>query len=140
MIRAGLSIGFSVAELADIFSERNSGGAPVAAFGSWLLKACGSSKKGFANCNRGGANCARRFLAWDGCFAKTPRGKQARLLKISGLTRRPMRNIWVAASEDGESYEADSSNHAHSRNFYSIEPEAGIANRVSYARRAYSEE
>jgi len=28
MIRAGLSIGFSVAELADIFSERNSGGAP----------------------------------------------------------------------------------------------------------------
>jgi len=28
MIRAGLSIGFSVNELADIFSERNGGGAP----------------------------------------------------------------------------------------------------------------
>jgi DNA-binding transcriptional MerR regulator len=61
LIRAALSIGFSVDELAAILGERNRGGVHlVVASASSLQISWLPSKINFEICNRGGVNCARR--------------------------------------------------------------------------------
>ena len=81
MIRAGLSVGFSVAELADILSERNAGGAPC-----HRVRKLAAEKLSLLKAKLRDLQCWRRelrstLLAWDRMLAKTPRGKQARLLE-----------------------------------------------------------
>jgi DNA-binding transcriptional MerR regulator len=81
MIRAGLSVGFSVAELADIFSERNAGGAPC-----HRVRKLAADKLSLLEAKLRDLQHWRRELrstlkAWDRLLARTPRGKQARLLE-----------------------------------------------------------
>ena len=82
MIRAGLSVGFSVAELADIFRERNAGGVPchrvrkLAAEKLFLLEAK------LRDLRRWRRELRATLKSWDRMLAKTPRGKQARLLEM----------------------------------------------------------
>jgi len=81
MIRAGLSIGFSVAELADIFSERNSGGAPCRRVRRLAAEKLAVLEERLCELQSWRRELRLTLLTWDRMLAKTPRGKQARLLE-----------------------------------------------------------
>ena len=80
-IRAGLSVGFSVSELADIFRESNAGGAPC-----HRVRKLAAQKLTHLEATLRDLQIWRRELRstlakWDRLLAKTPHGKQARLLE-----------------------------------------------------------
>jgi DNA-binding transcriptional MerR regulator len=80
-IRTVLSVGFSVAELADIFRERSAGGAPchrVRKLAGDKLAALEEKLRDLRNWRR---ELRSTLSAWDRKLSKTPRGKQARLLE-----------------------------------------------------------
>ena len=81
MIRAGLSIGFSVSELADIFSERNSGGAPCHRVRKLAAEKLAALEEGLRELQSWRRELRSTLSAWDRILSKTPRGKQARLLE-----------------------------------------------------------
>jgi hypothetical protein len=87
LIRAALSIGFSVRELTEIFRERDNGVAPcrrVRKLAAEKLCDVESRLRELRSCRRE----FRKTLAdWDRLLAKTPRGKQARLLEAFALTQ-----------------------------------------------------
>jgi hypothetical protein len=140
MIRAGLSIGFSVTELADIFNERNSGGAPCHRVRKLAAEKLSVLEERLRELQSWRRELRSTLAEWDRMLAKTPAANRLDCWKTSRLTRRPMHDIWAAAFKNGESYEADSSNRTHTGSFWSTKPEAGIAERVAYARNAYSDE
>lgn len=81
MIRAGLSIGFSLAELANIFRERNSGGAPCHLVRKLAAEKLAVLEKRLRELQSWRRELRSMLSAWDRILAKTPRGKQARLLE-----------------------------------------------------------
>lgn len=81
LIRAGLSIGFSVAELADIFRERNRGGAPCRRVRQLAAEKLVLLDKRVRELQSWRRELRSTLSAWDRTLAKTPRGKQARLLE-----------------------------------------------------------
>ena len=81
LIRAGLSIGFSVTELADIFRERNSGGAPCHRVRKLAAEKLAILEKRLRELQSWRRELRSTLAAWDRMLAKTPRGKQARLLE-----------------------------------------------------------
>ena len=81
LIRAGLSIGFSVTELADIFRERDSGGAPCHRVRRLAAEKLSILEKRLRELQSWRRELRATLLAWDRTLAKTPRGKQARLLE-----------------------------------------------------------
>jgi DNA-binding transcriptional MerR regulator len=86
MIRGALSIGFSVNELADIFRERNSGAAPchrVRKLAAEKLVALEAQLRDLQSCRR---DLRHALGEWDRLLAKTPHGKQARLLETFAAT------------------------------------------------------
>jgi DNA-binding transcriptional MerR regulator len=86
LIRAALSIGFSVSELCDIFRERNSGAAPchrVRKLAAEKLVTLEARLRDLQSCRR---ELQKALAEWDGLLAKTPRGKQARLLETFAAT------------------------------------------------------
>jgi DNA-binding transcriptional MerR regulator len=96
-IRAGLSMGFSVGELADIFRERNAGGAACQ-----RVRKLAAEKLALLETRLRDLQSWRRELrltlkVWDRRLSKTPRGKQARLLETlahpKSRTRFPSRDI-----------------------------------------------
>jgi DNA-binding transcriptional MerR regulator len=96
-IRAGLSMGFSVGELADIFRERNAGGAPchrVRKLAAEKLAILEAHLRDLQNWRR---ELRSTLKAWDRRLSKTPRGKQALLLETlahpKSRTRLPARGI-----------------------------------------------
>ena len=96
-IRAGLSVGLSVGELADIFRERDAGGAPclrVRKLAAERLAALEAKLRDLQNWRR---ELRATLKTWDRLLAKTPRGKQARLLEThahpKSRTRFPARGI-----------------------------------------------
>jgi DNA-binding transcriptional MerR regulator len=86
LIRSALSIGFSVSDLAGIFLERERGGAPcrrVRELAAEKLVALESRLRDLQSWRR----ALHKILAeWDSLLAKTPRGKQARLLEALATT------------------------------------------------------
>jgi DNA-binding transcriptional MerR regulator len=86
LIRAALSIGFSVSELCEIFRERNSGAAPcrrVRKLAAEKLVTLEERLRVLESCRR---ELRKALAEWDGLLAKTPRGKQARLLEAFAAT------------------------------------------------------
>lgn len=81
LIRAGLAIGFSVAELADIFRERNSGGAPCLRVRNLAAEKLAILEKRLRELQSWRRELRSTLFAWDRMLSKTPRGKQARLLE-----------------------------------------------------------
>ena len=140
MIRAGLSIGFSVTELADIFSERNSGGEPCHRVRKLAAEKLAVLEERLRELQSWRRELRSHLQRGTGCLPRPLAANRLDCWKTSRLTRRPMHDIWAAAFKNGESYEADSSNRTHTGSFWSTKPEAGIAERVSYARNAYSDE
>jgi DNA-binding transcriptional MerR regulator len=83
LIRAGLSIGFSVNELADIFRERNSGGTPCRRVRKLAAQKLAILEKRLRELQSWRRELRSTLFAWDRMLANTPRGKQARLLEKS---------------------------------------------------------
>ncbi len=86
LIRAALSIGFSVADLAGIFRERESGVAPcrrVRELAAEKLVALEAQLRDLHSWRR---ELRTTLAEWDRLLAKTPRGKQARLLEALAAT------------------------------------------------------
>jgi DNA-binding transcriptional MerR regulator len=81
LIRAGLSIGFSVTELADIFGERNGGGAPCRRVRKLAAEKLTILEKRLRELQSWRRELRSTLFAWDRILSKTPRGKQARLLE-----------------------------------------------------------
>jgi DNA-binding transcriptional MerR regulator len=81
LIRAGLSIGFSVTELADIFRERNSGGAPCRRVRKLAAEKLAALEERLRQLQSWQRELRSTLLVWDRMLAKTPRGKQALLLE-----------------------------------------------------------
>jgi DNA-binding transcriptional MerR regulator len=81
LIRAGLSIGFSVSELAEILRERNSGGAPCRRVRKLAAEKLALLEKRLRELQSWRRELRSTISAWDRTLAKTPRGKQARLLE-----------------------------------------------------------
>jgi len=81
LIRAGLSIGFSVTELADIFRERSSGGAPCRRVRKLAAEKLAVLEKRLRELQSWRRELRSTLFAWDRMLAETPRGKQARLLE-----------------------------------------------------------
>jgi DNA-binding transcriptional MerR regulator len=81
LIRAGLSIGFSVSELAEILRERNSGGAPCQRVRKLAAEKLVQLEKRLRELQSWRRELRSTISAWDRVLAKTPRGKQARLLE-----------------------------------------------------------
>jgi DNA-binding transcriptional MerR regulator len=79
MIRGALSIGFSVNELADIFRERNSGAAPC-----HRVRKMAAEK--LVDLEARLRDLRHTLREWDRLLAKTPHGKQARLLETFAAT------------------------------------------------------
>lgn len=86
LIRAALSIGFSVRELCEIFRERDSGAAPcrrVRDLAAGKLRDVESRLRELKSCRR---ELRKALAEWDRLLAKTARGKQARLLEAFAAT------------------------------------------------------
>ena len=81
LIRAGLSIGFSVSELAEILRERNSGGAPCRRVRNLAAEKLVLLEKRLRELQSWRRELRSAISAWDRTLAETPRGKQARLLE-----------------------------------------------------------
>ena len=81
LIRAGLSIGFSVTELADIFRERNTGGAPCRRVRNLAAEKLAALEERLRELQSRRRELRSTLLVWDRILAKTRRGKQARLLE-----------------------------------------------------------
>jgi MerR family copper efflux transcriptional regulator len=81
LIRAGLSVGFSVTELADIFRERSDGGAPCRRVRKLAAEKLADLEKRLHELRSWRRELRSTLLAWDRMLAKTPHGKQARLLE-----------------------------------------------------------
>jgi DNA-binding transcriptional MerR regulator len=86
LIRSSLSMGFSVKDLAGIFREREHGGAPcrrVRELATQKLVALESRLRDLQSWRR---ELRATLAEWDRLLAKTPRGKQARLLETFAST------------------------------------------------------
>ena len=86
MIRSALSLGFSVSELSHIFRERNNGGTPcgrVRKLAEEKLGALDARLRELRSCRR---ELRATLAEWDRMLARTPRGKQARLLETFSAT------------------------------------------------------
>jgi DNA-binding transcriptional MerR regulator len=94
LIQAGLAIGFSVAELADILRERNSGGAPCHRVRRMAAEKLAILEKRLRELQSWRRELRSTLFAWDRVLAKTPRGKQARLLET--FAARPKTRTGIA--------------------------------------------
>ena len=86
LIRAALSIGFSVRELCDILRERDSGAAPCGRVRKLAAEKLGAIEvriRELQSCRR---ELHKTLGQWDRLLAKTPHGKQARLLETFAAT------------------------------------------------------
>jgi DNA-binding transcriptional MerR regulator len=103
LIRAGLSIGFSVTELADIFRERNSGGAPCRRVRKLAAEKLAALEERLRELQSWQRELRSTLLVWDRMLAKTPRGKQARLLeKIATHPKTHARHLGRGIQKRGE--------------------------------------
>jgi DNA-binding transcriptional MerR regulator len=81
LIRAGLSIGFSVSELAEILRERYSGGAPCRRVRKLAAEKLAQLEKRLRELQSWRRELRSTISEWDRTLANTPHGKQARLLE-----------------------------------------------------------
>ena len=86
LIRAALSIGFSVRELCEIFRERDSGAAPCRRVRDLAAEKLGDVEVRLRELQSCRSELRKTLAQWDRLLAKTPRGKQARLLEAFAAT------------------------------------------------------
>jgi MerR family transcriptional regulator, copper efflux regulator len=81
LVRSALGIGFSVRELADIFSERDRGGAPCRQVRKLVARKLATVETQLRELHLWRTELRRTLAQWDVRLRRTPRGKQARLLE-----------------------------------------------------------
>lgn len=86
LIRAALSIGFSVDELATTFSERERGGTPCHRVRKLAAEKLAVLEARLRDMQSWRRELRNTLAQWDHLLAKTPRGKQARLLETFAAT------------------------------------------------------
>ena len=86
LIRAALSIGFSVRELCEIFRERDSGAAPCRRVRNLAANKLREMESRIRELRSSRRELRKALVEWDRLLAKTPRGKQARLLEAFAAT------------------------------------------------------
>jgi DNA-binding transcriptional MerR regulator len=86
LIRSALGIGFSVRELAEVLRERNRGGAPCHRVRKLVASKLIALEARLRELRAWRADMRRALAQWDRVLAKTPRGKQARLLETFAAT------------------------------------------------------
>ena len=86
LIRAAQSIGFSVRELCEIFRERDSGAAPCRRVRNLAANKLREMESRIRELRSSRRELRKALVEWDRLLAKTPRGKQARLLEAFAAT------------------------------------------------------
>jgi DNA-binding transcriptional MerR regulator len=86
LIRSALSIGFSIRELAEVFRERNRGGAPCHRVRKLVASKLDALEAQLRELRLWRAELRNTLAQWDRLLAKTPPGKQARLLEAFAAT------------------------------------------------------
>lgn len=81
LIRGALAIGFSVRELAAIFAERDSGGAPCRRVRALALEKLGAVEASLHDLQLRRRELKTTLAIWDRLLRKTPRGQRAGLLE-----------------------------------------------------------
>jgi hypothetical protein len=81
LIRGALTIGFSVRELAAIFRERDSGGAPCRHVRVLAAKKLAAVETRLRDRQTWRRELRTTLAEWDRLLAETPRGQHARLLE-----------------------------------------------------------
>jgi MerR family transcriptional regulator, copper efflux regulator len=86
VIRSALGIGFSVRELADVFRERDCGGAPCKRVRELVAGKLAALETQLHELHMWRSALRRTLAQWDRLLSRTPRGKQARLLEAFAAT------------------------------------------------------
>jgi DNA-binding transcriptional MerR regulator len=86
LIRSALVIGFSVRELTEILRERNSGGVPCHRVRELVASKLVALESRLRELRLWRTELRNTLAQWDRVLAKTPRGKQARLLEAFAAT------------------------------------------------------
>jgi MerR family transcriptional regulator, copper efflux regulator len=81
LVRSALGIGFSVRELADVFRERDRGGAPCQRVRKLVAEKLAALESQLRELHSWRGELRRTLVQWDLRLSQTPRGKQARLLE-----------------------------------------------------------
>jgi len=82
VIRSALGIGFSVRELADVFRERDRGGAPCKRVRTLVAGKLAALETQLHELHLWRSKLRRALAQWDLRLSHTPRGKPARLLEV----------------------------------------------------------
>jgi MerR family transcriptional regulator, copper efflux regulator len=81
LIRSALGMGFSVRELADVFRERDRGGAPCQRVRRLVAGKLAALETQLRELHLSRTELRRTLAQWDDRLSHTPRGEQARLLE-----------------------------------------------------------
>jgi MerR family transcriptional regulator, Zn(II)-responsive regulator of zntA len=109
LVRAALSIGFSVSELSDILRERKNGRAPCRRVRDMAADKLLTLESRIRDLQSWRRDLRITLAQWDSLLAKTPRGKQARLLEALAVThpksrtRRSDLGVLARGNQRGES-------------------------------------
>lgn len=99
LIRAALCIGFSIAELADIFRERNFGKPPCRRVRSMAAEKLATLEARLREMRSWRQVLRATLQEWDRLLAKTPAGRKAGLLEAFAATNPNVRpSMWSADS------------------------------------------
>jgi DNA-binding transcriptional MerR regulator len=91
LIQSALSIGFSVNDLAGVFRERDRGAAPCRRVRALAAEKLAALEARLCDLQSWRRELRKTLAEWDHMLAKTPRGKQARLLETFAATHRNSR-------------------------------------------------
>jgi MerR family transcriptional regulator, copper efflux regulator len=94
LIRGALAIGFSVRELAAIFAERDSGGAPCHRVRALAREKLAAVEVALRNLQVWRRELKATLAEWDRLLRKTPRGQRAGLLEAF-VTSHPTRQTRI---------------------------------------------
>lgn len=86
LIRSALGIGFSVRELADVFRERDRGGAPCQRVRKLVAEKLVALEAQLRELHSRRNELRATLAQWDSLLSHTPRGKPARLLEVFAAT------------------------------------------------------
>jgi len=96
LIRAALALGFSVTELAEIFRERNSGGAPCQKVRNLAAQKLTTLEERLRDLQAWKRELRRTLFQWDRLLSRTPKGKPAKLLEsLAAKHRKGARRAFV---------------------------------------------
>jgi DNA-binding transcriptional MerR regulator len=86
LIRSALGMGFSVRELAEVFRERDRGGAPCLRVRKLVAEKLATLEAQLRELHSWRNELRATLAQWDNLLSHTPRGKQARLLEAFAAT------------------------------------------------------